>query len=255
MGIFSFSKSKQTDKSEAGDHQPPVKREPRKAVPWFKRAQDVSATNHDYAIECFTNGFKQDPDNMNMHELLREVSLKRKVSGGKPAGMMEQMKSGGSDSIDKMVHAERLLAMDPTNPKHARDAMKYAVTANDDYEQFNMGEVANWVGKLAMEFNSQAKKPDKAMFLELCELFRTIRVYPESITAAQRALSLSPDDSDLRSFVKDLEAEAYSYAQTDGEEDASKIDFRKNIKDADEQTAIQQDQAVTRTEQMVNEAD
>lgn len=252
MGILSFRKGKQDDADQPSDKDKAIQREPRKAKPWFQRAMDVSSTNHDYAIECFINGFKHDPDNMNMHEALREVGLKRKVAGGKPAGFMEGMKSGGSHPIDKMIHAERLLAMDPMNAKSARDVMKYAIAAEPLDDQFNMNEVAHWAGRMAIELNSQAKKPDKAMYKELCELYRKIPDYQLAITAARKALNMSPDDSDYMSYLKDLEAEAYSYTQRGGDQEGE-IDFRKNIKDADEQSAIQQDEAVTRTERMVNE--
>lgn len=251
LGIFSSFKKSKDDKSQASGS--PVKRDPRKARPWFQRAQDVSATNHDYAIECFVNGFKHDPDNMTMHEAMREVALKRKVAGGKPAGMLESMKSAGSDSVDKMIHAERLLAMDPANAKHARDMMKHAIAANEAYDEFNMGEVAHWAGRLTMELNGQAKKPDKGLFLEVCDLFQEVPDYKLAVTACRKALQLSPDDSELMTQLKQLEAEEYARRQRGDSEEVEAGHFRSNIKDADKQAAIQQDESVTRSDRMVEE--
>ena len=96
----------EADKGHAGDGS--YKRDGRKARRFFEHAQAV--TDYDYAIECFVNGLRLDPDNQAMHDALREVALKRKLSGGKPAGMAEKFKSGGKGPIDKMMHAEMLWA-------------------------------------------------------------------------------------------------------------------------------------------------
>ena len=256
MGIFSSfkSKDKNADNADATEKSSSVQREIRKAKPWFQRAQDVSATNHDYAIECFINGFKHEPDSMNMHEALRDVSLKRKVAGGKPAGFMEQMKSGGSDPVDKMIHAERMLALDPVNAKLARDVMKYAIAADEVNDDLSMGEVAHWVGQLAMDLNSQSKKPDKGMFIEISDLFQKVPDFALAVAALRRAVNLTPEDTDLLSRLKNLEAEEYARRQQGDSDKVEAGDFRKNIKDADAQSATQQDDAVTKTERMINES-
>jgi len=54
-----------------------------------------------------------DPENTDSHHELRDVSLKRKASGGKSMGFMESRKYSTNNRDDKlnMLNAEKLLAV------------------------------------------------------------------------------------------------------------------------------------------------
>ncbi len=55
-----------------------------KAKVFFDRGRTVAGTgNFEYAIEMFLQGFSLDPDATDAHQQLRDISLKRKASGGK----------------------------------------------------------------------------------------------------------------------------------------------------------------------------
>ena len=93
----------------------------KKAQRFFDHAKSVSATGqYDYAIEMFIQGLTLDPEDIEQHKALRELSLKRKVSGGKDLGMFEKRKYPTSTKDDKqnMLNAERLLAFEPGDRGH-----------------------------------------------------------------------------------------------------------------------------------------
>lgn len=243
-------------KGKGGDS---FKRDPRKARRFFEHAQVVSeARNYDYAIECYINGLRHDPDNMSKHEALRDVSLKRKVGGGKPAGLGAKFKSIGSSAVDKMLQAEKLWAMDPLNVKHMRDMMRYAVEAeeldqaSDDEEGpdsdgdgtngSNMAEVAYWVGAMVLESNASAKRPDKSLYLKTRDLFARISAFDKAVEACRRALALDPTNSDLQGDLKNLEAERTM--QEGGYSDKKSAEeggFRQFVRDEDKQRQLDQE--------------
>ena len=60
---------------------------------FFDRGKTVAGTgNYEFAIEMYIQGLSVDPENVEAHQLLRKISLKRKASGGKDMGMMDRMK-------------------------------------------------------------------------------------------------------------------------------------------------------------------
>ncbi|MEM6853880.1 MAG: hypothetical protein AAF593_05675, partial [Planctomycetota bacterium] len=90
------SSTAQTEAGGAGDNGggeaaasgPSFPRDPRKARKFFDHAETVAeAKNYDYAIEMYINGLRHDPDNMTRHEELLDVAKRRKVGGGKKAGL------------------------------------------------------------------------------------------------------------------------------------------------------------------------
>ena len=57
------------------------KRDARKARRFFEHAETTAdARNYDYAIDCYVNGLRHDPDNMAQHEALYEVAKRRQSS-------------------------------------------------------------------------------------------------------------------------------------------------------------------------------
>src|SRR5690349_13620294 len=65
----------------------------KKAQVFFDRGKTVADTgNFEYAIEMYIQGLNVDPENTEAHQSLRDISLRRKASGGKDMGMMQKMK-------------------------------------------------------------------------------------------------------------------------------------------------------------------
>ncbi|MEX0886577.1 MAG: hypothetical protein WD009_09075 [Phycisphaeraceae bacterium] len=229
-----------------------AKRDPRKARRFFEHAEAVAdARNYDYAIECYVNGLKHDPGNMDKHEALRDVALRRKVAGGKPAGFGERFKGGGSTAVDKMLHAERLWSKDPLNQKLMRDVMKHAVDADEAEPELRLSEVAYWVGGLILE--NPANK-NKAIWVEVRDLFSRIEAWAQACDACRHALRADPNNEKLLKDLKDLEAERTmqegGYSSGEGAEEGG---FRRFVRDADKQRTLERDDAITSTTDAIDE--
>ena len=219
--------------------------DPRKANKFFEHAETVAdARNYDYAVDCYVNGLKHDPDNLTKHEALREVAMRRKVAGGKPPSLKEKLISGGKTPIEKMLHAERLMAMEPLNLKHMLAAMKHAADAHETYDNLSMGEVAYWLGGLVLEINNQQKR-DKSTFLKAKDYFAQIGAFDKAVEACKYALQLDPNNANLFADLKNLEAERTMMQGGYGEA-GEEGGFRKSVRDASKQSALdQEDRAVS----------
>jgi hypothetical protein len=236
------------DQAAGADGQ--FKRDARKARRFFEHAQSV--TDFDYAIECFINGLRLDPDNQAMYEALREVALKRKLSGGKPAGFGEKMKGGGKTPIDKLMHAESLWAKDPLNIDRMVAVMELAGAANDAIDDVNMAEFIQWMGRLFLDASSkQEKKPNKQVCVRVCQVLERAESFGQALEACRLALAQDPDDEALAQTVKNLEAERTMKQAQYGKEGA---DFKTSVKDLDHQRALdQEDRAGSQTQSAVEQ--
>ncbi|MEM7680392.1 MAG: hypothetical protein AAF288_00395 [Planctomycetota bacterium] len=244
MAFFSKNKSQNTadepSGGSSGKSKSTFQRSDKKAQAFFRHAETTAeARNYDYAVELYISGLRHQPDNMDRHEQLRDVAMRRKVSGGKPAGMMG-VKAVGDAVADKMLTAEKKLALDPLNRSAMLEMMKAAVEAEAQDPDTHYGEVAYWVGALCLESNIQGgdgKKPDFKTFLELRELFRQVESFDKAVEACKHAIRLKPNDRNLLQDLKDLEAEQYSHKSSTAAEGEG--GFRANIQGSEEQ-ALQQ---------------
>lgn len=224
-----------------------IPRDPAKAKKFFDHARTVAdSRNYDYAIECYIDGLRFEPDNLAAHTELREVALKRKATGGKPPGLTEKFKSPGKDPLDRLLHAESLWAKDPLNPELPADMMACAV-------ELEFPELARWIGKVAVETNQASKSPNKAVYVKVCELFAHVHAFAQASEACKLALQLATDDADLLYRLKNLEAERTmqegGYAQAAGKEGG----FRQIVKDMDKQQQLEREDAITKTDSAVDQ--
>jgi tetratricopeptide (TPR) repeat protein len=219
-------------------------RDPRKARPWFERAKSMSdAQNYDYAIECYVSGLKFEPDSLTQHEALREVALKRKVRGGKPKGKPPVR---GKSHVEKMLEAEFMFSVDPTNASAGLKVMEEAMAAtNADDEDIDLSEVAYWVGELAVEANRTAKRQSKAIYLKVRDLYVGMGAFDKAAEACALAVQLDPNNGQLIREFTNLQAET---TMMKGGYSGEKGDFRKGVKDADKQAALEQESQIAKTD-------
>ena len=217
-----------------GDDGEGFKRSLRKANTFFDYGDTAADTkNFDYAIECYIGGLRHNPDSLDRHEKLHEIAKRRNVNGGKPA----KAKPIGPSTVDKMLRAEKNWACDWNNVSHMADVIEAAVEADQrEGEEANIADFAHWVATLALQYNANPNgKPNRRVYLRIIDAMHKINCFDEAIQAAQRALALREDDS-LRDRIKALTAERYTFqSQVNSAEGGS----RANLKDADEQEAIQ----------------
>jgi len=226
------------------------KRDERKASKWFQHARVAAdGRNYDYSIECYIHGLEHDPDNMTAHEELREVSLKRKVAGGKPPGFADKLKiKHGKDAIGKFLDPVHLLALDPLNLQYMVAVMERATEAAEAIEDLHMEEVVYWVvDTMVLRFNRESKKPDRRIFIKAMECCKRLQIWPKAIEACRLAVQMDPSDSLLIQELKDLEAE--NVMREGGYDQVGEAGgFRRSIRDADLQRALEEEDTIAKTE-------
>lgn len=231
-----------------GDDGEGFKRSLRKANTFFDYGDTAAdSKNFDYAVECYVGGLRHNPDNLERHEKLHDIAKRRSVNGGKPM----KAKAIGPSSVDKMLRAVKNWACDWNNVQHMADSIDAAVEAElRDGEEANLGDIAYWIAGLALQYNANPNvKPNRRVYLRIVDAMEKIKGFDLAMQAAQRALMLREDDA-LRARIKDLTAQKYTHeSATNSAEGGS----RANLKNADEQSAIQAelDTTGTKTGQLI----
>lgn len=204
----------------------------KKAQIFFDRAKTVADTgNFEYGIELYLQGLNIDPENTDAHQYIREISLKRKATGGKRSdiGMFEKMKLAKATKDEKLntLNAEKLLAYDPGNMDRMVNMFQCAIRAG-------YFDTAMWVGAVLMKANSDSAKPDFSKFITLKDGYKSMSRWKEATDACYWALKLKPDDMDLQKEVKDLSAR---HTMEIGKYGKAKS-FRESIRDMDSQKRL-----------------
>lgn len=196
-----------------------------KGKAFFKRAEEVAATgNWDFAIQMYVDGIRREPENIERgHKPLREVSLKRKAAGGKPAGMFEAMKRKPTkDPAESLANAEFLLAKDPGNVGHMLGVFHAALNVGNR-------ELINWIGDLVLAATRAAKKPNKQTCKTLAKAWHEIGENGRALDAVDTARAVYPNDAELEDLAGKLAALS---AMDKGKYEGS---FTKSIDNLDEQ--------------------
>lgn len=202
-----------TNAGGAGDKKPPSdnsgiagyqeipEEDRKKAKKFFDYAKQVSESGQfDYAITLFIQGLQLDPEAVDQHQFLRDISLKRKAAGGKAMGMLAQMKlPKAKEDRQAMLNAETLLAHDPGNTSHMVALMQAAHKAGHY-------DTVLWIGPVLLRGNLEGGKPNVNHFIVLKDIYKSIERYDLSYQASQLAVQLRPNDMDLEAETKNLSA-------------------------------------------------
>lgn len=227
------------------------KRDIRKARKFFEYAHSV--TDHDYSIDCFVRGLQHDPDNMKEHEALRDIAMKRKVAGGKPATMGEKFKSLGKDPVAKMLDVEKLLAKDPQNIGLMVDLMKRAAEADEAEQELKLGELVYMYGSQILMSRQAPKPPTKDQVIKTRDLLARVRAFEKAVEACRVLLAMDPRDANLIKDLKDLEAEWTMQKAGFDAQGKKETDFRDNIVDAGKQKDLENQDKIVKTSDVADE--
>jgi tetratricopeptide (TPR) repeat protein len=199
----------------------------RRAKELFDKAdQLVKQGGYDYAIELYLQGLNIDPENVDAHQSLREISLKRKASGGKDLGMREKwgVKTNTPDEKLNMLASEKLLAYDPGNTSRMLQIMQSAHKAG-------YYDTVMWIGAITLRANAESKKPDYQTYITVKDIYKELECWKEAADAAKFAHELRPDNMDLANERKNLDT---LNTMDQGKYGKAKS-FRESVRDMDTQ--------------------
>lgn len=210
-----------------------------KARVFFERARKVAATNNfDYAIDMYLEGLNCAPEAVqDGHISLRELALLRQVKGGKKPTMMERVKRlRGKTALERMFGAEYLFAKDPDHLPYGEAMLKAAVAGG--YKL-----TGKWIADLIFQANNAAERPSFHTYILLKDSYQAIGELDRALAACERATKVKPSDAALADEFQTLSAElTVSRGKYDQEGD-----FRKSIKNREEQERLQSQDSVVKT--------
>ncbi len=256
MALFGWKKSgsgdaKGTPKTDAADNDAGAANsngsaafepQPEKARVWFDYAKSAADSfNYEYALACYANGIKLDPDAMSAHEAMFEVGIKYMNKQGKPATSKEIKGIEDSSVISKFAAAEFAWMKDVANASLASKALEGAIKAGKR-------EYGKWIATRVLNVALRQKKISKSHMVQLKDLFKQVEAWNEAIGALQKAKELDPGDADLDHEYKDLSAQRAmdqgGYEKAAGKEGG----FRAFVKDADKQRELIESEAIVGNE-------
>jgi len=215
--------------------------EQKRAATLFQQGDRVGAGNNfEYAIEMYIQGLSIDPEAIDAHQALRDISMKRKASGGKSLGMLQGMKlKGGKDEKEALLNAEKLLAYDPGNTDHMLTMLTQA-------EKGGYYDTVLWIGPILLRANKEAGVGGKSFlgsgfgggqkesfdkYIILKNVYKNLGRWKLAAEAAEYAAAMRPDDMDLATERKNLSAQE---TMTAGKYGSAKS-FRDSVKDMQKQ--------------------
>ncbi len=195
----------------------------KKAKVFFEKAIAVAgAGQFDFAIDMFLEGLKLDPEAVEAHQQLRDVALRRKVSGGKPLGMFEKMKG-----MKDMLAAERQLALDPGDMAAMQALMEFAFKAG-------CYDTVLWIAGILFKANNESTKPDLARYKKVLDHYGALERFSNAVEVAGRMQMMKPEEMDLKNEMKNYSAREamakgnYQHARS----------FRDSIRNMDKQREL-----------------
>jgi len=220
-----------------------------KAQRFFEPAATrAAAGQYDYAIELYLQGLNLDPDAVEAHKALRDMSLRRKASGGKALGMLDKMKIKSSkEDKQNMLNAEKLLAYDPGERSYMADVFQNSIKAG-------CFETALLMSPTLLQANVSHPKADIKYFFVLRDGYKQLNRWKLASEALAYAVQMRPEDMDLNREQRDL---ATLNAMQEGNYEQG--DFRQSMRDVDrQQSLMEQDREIHTVDAMtrqINEAE
>jgi tetratricopeptide (TPR) repeat protein len=219
------------DKSE-------FKPQPEKARVWFQHGKTAADSyNYEYALNCYANGIKLDPDSAPAHDAMWEIAIQYNNNGGKPASGREIKAIDDSNPVAKFAAAEFAWMKDIANAALALKTLDAAVKA----EQLEFGHT---IAQRVLNLGLRSRKVTKAGLLQLMDLFMKVGAWNEAMASAEGAQRLDPTDAELGAKIKNISAQRAmdqgGYEAGAGKEGG----FRASIRDADRQKELEEEESI-----------
>lgn len=241
MALFG-KKNNNSNGDDSNEGQPiqPESFSPKKAKAFFDRAQTVhDSENYEYAMQMWLSGLRWDPESMsglngflNSAEVYTVSNPKKGVS--KETKNITSIKGPVGKYISALLDFG-LKRMDTGN------AIKVTTAA----AAIGLKEPSKMLGEHALKLALNDPKPKKDMFVKLLEAFALSGSYQLAAVAGENACRMDPGDADLQHQVRNMLAQ--STMTSGGYDDIESGGFRKNIRDADKQLKLEQEDSVAQT--------
>lgn len=220
---------------------------PEKGRRFFDHARTVhQATNYEYAMTLWLNGLRFDPTNLEaVVGFFRSAdSFLNSKEGGRGPSRDTLNQFSGKGEVDKFLGHLLQFGVKPADTESSIKAAQTALA-------IGARETAQWMAERALAAAGREKKPRKAHFVSVMEIYEALQIFDKAVQTGEIACRVDPSDAKLHNHVRNLAAEStmsrggYDQAGAEG-------GFRKNIKDADAQRKLEEADRVVKTEDVLN---
>lgn len=225
---------------------------PEKAKAFFDRARTVhEATNYEFAMLLWLNGLRLDPSNLAALEGFWKSAVAFDNEQGKLSKDMRKSFPGGKSDVEKYLSELLEWGVDPVEAIHPVRAME-AVAKIHASGQADMVQIGRWIAERAYPLIGR-EKPKKDHYVKLMNATESLGLFDIAVRSGDSASRLDPSDSELSSRTRNLAAQATmstgGYDRT-GQEGG----FRANIRDAEKQRRLDEQDRVVKTEDVKDRA-
>lgn len=225
---------------DSGENPTPADFSPKKAKAFFDRARTLhDSENYEYGMQMWLNGLRWDPNSMDGLNGYLRTSEVFAVENPKK-GVSRETKSAIATKGDLNRYISALLdfglkRMDTSN------AIKVTTAA----AKINLQEPTKMLGEHALKLAINDPKPRKDMFIKLLDAFEDTNAFQLAAIAGENACRMDPADAELQARVRNMLAQ--STMTSGGYDDDAKGGFRKNIRDADKQLKLEQEDSLAQS--------
>lgn len=236
MAIF----GKKSSAPEGDDAPQQTTFDPRKAKAFWDKAGVVHESgNYEYAMQLWLNGLGWDPTNFEaVRSFLRSADAflqenpKGKLDKGTRAGL--HAKGDVRKFIDTMLD----FGIRSTDSGSA-------VRVTEAAAKIGVRQAGTLLGQHALALAQQDGKPKKDTFVKLLDAFEKLEAFQLASEAGQIATRLDPGDGELQNRLRNMLARnTMTQGGFDSDEEGG---FRKNIRNADKQHALEQEDSISKS--------
>jgi tetratricopeptide (TPR) repeat protein len=214
---------------------------PQKAKAFWDRAGVVhDSGNYEYAMQLWLNGLAWDPTNFeSVRSFLRSAdSFLQENPKGK---LSKETKAGLNAKGDVRKFIEALLDFGIKSTDAGA-----AVRVTEAAARIGVKQAGVLLGQHALALAQQEGKPRKDTFVKLLDSFEKLEAYQLAAQAGEIATRLDPSDGELQARVRNMMAKN-TMSQGGFDDTGEEGGFRKNIRDADKQSQLEQEDSVAKT--------
>ncbi|MFK7760367.1 MAG: hypothetical protein AB8C13_10535, partial [Phycisphaerales bacterium] len=193
-----FGKKKKVDEeSTVSDSVAPDTFDPKKAKAFFAHARTAhDSGSYEYAMQCWLNGLRRDPSNMEAFDAYLISSEMYRVENPKK-GVSKETKSAISAKGDIGKYISALLDLG-LKPRDCSIAIKAAQSAG----KLGLTDPTRAIGENALVLAQNDPKQKKEMFVKLLDAFDNAKVYDLAAISGEMACRLDRSDGDLEVRVR-----------------------------------------------------
>ncbi len=237
-----FGKKSKKDDEQIANESPAVEAfSPKKAKSFFDHAKTVHESgSYEYAMQLWLNGLRHDPSSMYGLNAFLKSSEVYAVEHPKK-GVSKATRSGVATKGDVGKYINALLdfglkRLDTGN----------AIKVTSAAAKIGLRDAVKMLGQHALTLVQNDAKQKKEMFVKLLDAFEEVGVFDLAAIAGENACRLDQSDAELQARVRNMLAQ--STMTSGGYDNDEQGGFRKNIRDADKQLELAQQDSLAKTE-------